>query len=90
MTRAPANRDEALSHIAAALADIAPEVDLDDIEADEPLREEADIDSMDFLRLLTTLAERTGVDVPEADYPKVQTLDDLAAYLSARGGAGGG
>ncbi len=90
MTRAPANRDEALSHIAAALPHSAPVAHPDDRAAPPPRRVVPDIDSMDFLRLLTTLAERTGVDVPEADYPKVQTLDDLAAYLSARGGAGGG
>lgn len=72
--------------IAEVLADIAPEADLDEIEADEPLREELDIDSMDFLKLVTGIAERTGVEIPEADYPKVSTLEELIAYLEGGGG----
>lgn len=78
-------RDDALHHIATALRDIAPEVELDELEGDEPIREEADIDSMDFLRLLTGIAERTGLEVPEAEMAQVQTLDGLVGWLERRG-----
>ena len=74
-------QEQALAHIQAALADIAPEVELEDIESDEPFREEADIDSMDFLKMVTALEDATGVSIPEADYPKVNTLDELVNYL---------
>ena len=75
------DRTAALGHIQAALADIAPDVDLAEIDSSQPLREEADIDSMDFLRLVSALAVRTGVEIPESDYPQVATLDGLVAYL---------
>ena len=47
------------------------------------LAEQLDIDSMDFLNLVTAVSERTGIDIPERDYPKLRTLDDAIVYLSA-------
>jgi acyl carrier protein len=67
------------------LGKIAPEIDAGDADPSGDLREEFDIDSMDFLTLVTALHERLGIDIPEADYPKLFTLDDAAAYLAARG-----
>jgi acyl carrier protein len=68
----------------AALRAIAPEVSPGEIAPDQPLREQVDLDSMDFLNFLIRLSKATGVDVPEADYAKLRTLDDLVAYLGAR------
>jgi len=70
--------------IFAGLAEIAPEVDCEDLAADENLREELDIDSYDFLSLLIGLNESLGVEIPEKDYEKLVTLNDLVAYLAAR------
>lgn len=70
--------------VLAALRRIAPEVDPASLAPDRSLRDQADIDSVDFLRFLVALKESLGVDVPEADYPQVATLDGLVAYLSAR------
>lgn len=63
------------------LAAIAPEADLAHLPGDAALREELDLDSMDFLNFVTALHERTGTDIPEADYPSLSTLDGAAAYL---------
>lgn len=79
------DRTTALRHVAEVLAGIAPDVDLATIAGHRPLREEADIDSMDFLRLLTGLVTRTGIDIPEGAYPQVATLDGLLAWLQTRG-----
>jgi acyl carrier protein len=49
------------------------------------LREELDIDSMDFLRAVVQIDERLGVAVPEADYPLIRTLDGCVAYLAEKG-----
>ena len=68
----------------AALRAIAPEVAAEDVAPDLPLREQVDLDSMDFLNFLIRLSAATGVDVPEADYARLRTLDDLVAYLGAR------
>ena len=68
----------------AALRTVAPEATPDEIAADEPLRDQVDLDSMDFLNFLIRLHERLGVDVPEADHGRLVTLNDFVAYLGAR------
>lgn len=72
------------AEIFAALHKVAPEIDPRTVDRRAILVESLDIDSMDFLNFLEALCSRLGLDIPEADYPKVRTLDDLAAYLSAR------
>ena len=52
--------------------------------ADQPLREQVDLDSMDWLNFLIGLHEKLKVDIPEADYARLRTLDDLLAYLGAK------
>jgi len=65
------------------LSGIAPEADLASIGDEDDLREMLDLDSMDFLNFITGLNERTGVDVPEADYRQLSTLGGAVAYLQA-------
>jgi acyl carrier protein len=66
------------------LSNIAPEVDLATIDPAADLREAIDIDSMDFLNFVTALHRRTGIEIPEIDYPKLVTLSGIAAYLAAK------
>lgn len=66
-----------------ALSQIAPEADFDDLEENEDIREALDIDSFDFLNFLIGLNEAVGVDIPESDYSRVNTLDGLVTYLLA-------
>jgi len=63
------------------LGNIAPEIDFEEIDADADLREEIDIDSMDFLTLVTALHKRLGVDIPETDYEQLRTLNATVGYL---------
>lgn len=67
------------------LRGIAPEVDVAAIRPEADLRDELDIDSMDFLRFVVRLDERLGVNVPEKDYARVRTLASCTAYLAERG-----
>jgi acyl carrier protein len=67
-----------------SLAGIAPEVSLDGVPEDADLAEELELDSMDVLNLVTAVYERTGVEVPERDYPRVATIDGWIGYLTAR------
>jgi acyl carrier protein len=76
--------DEARTVVADVLGRIAPEVELADVDPTEDLREEIDLDSLDFLNLVEGIKERTGVDVPEDDYPQVRSLDGLVGYVAAR------
>lgn len=63
---------------------LAPEIDPATIIPDKPLRSQIDLDSMDWLNVLATIHEKLGVDIPESDYGKVQTLDSIVAYLAGK------
>jgi acyl carrier protein len=65
---------------------IAPEADFSTLAQTEDIRAALDIDSFDFLQFLIGLNEEVGVEVPEADYGKLVSLQDLVSYLSARMG----
>ena len=65
------------------VGEVAPEANLDAIAPDEPIREQLDLDSLDFLNVVIGIHEATGIDVPEIDYPRLATLDGCVAYLVA-------
>jgi acyl carrier protein len=67
-----------------ALSDIAPDTDPATLRGDEDIREALDIDSMDFLNFVTALHKKTGVAIPEEDYPRLFTLDGVASYLGGK------
>lgn len=69
-----------------ALAAVAPEADLDALPSEASLRDELDLDSMDFLGFVIALHKALGVEIPEADYGKLATLDGCVAYLEAKAG----
>ena len=66
------------------LSNVAPEVDLESIDAGKDLREQIDIDSVDFLNFVIGLHKELGVEIPDADLPKLTTLNGCAAYLLAK------
>jgi len=72
---------EIKSMICEVLGGIAPEADLGALAGGEDLREALDLDSMDFMNFVVGLHERTGIDIPEPDYPRLRTLDGAIAYL---------
>jgi acyl carrier protein len=78
------NREDIRRAIGEAISKVAPEADLSILPADAVIREELDLDSMDFLNVITELHEKLHVDVPEADYGKMATLRSCVDYLSAR------
>ena len=59
-------------------------VEPDSLRGDRPLRDEVDLDSMDWLRFLAALHQRLGVNIPEADYQQLTTMNVLLAYLARR------
>jgi len=77
-------RDEIRETVRAVIESIAPGVDLGRIRADRPLREQAGLDSMDWLNLLDAFAERLSIEVPESDYERLETLDAAVDYLASR------
>jgi acyl carrier protein len=66
------------------LGRIAPDVETETIDGTLDLRDQLDIDSMDFLNLVIGVHKALGVEIPEADYPKLVTLDGFVNYLVPR------
>jgi acyl carrier protein len=80
-------RDDIRAAVLDALGSVAPEGDYARLKPDRPLRDQLDIDSYDFLNVIVHLHEQLGVDIPEADYQKLGTLDATVGYLADKLGA---
>ena len=66
------------------LRKIAPEADPAALHGDQNIRETLDIDSFDFLSFLIAVHDKLGVEIPEADYGKLSTLDAMLRYLGPK------
>lgn len=66
------------------ILEIAPDIDEADILPDKNIQRSLEIDSFDFLKILTALNEIMGVEVPESDYAKVDTLEHMVGYFTQR------
>ncbi len=64
------------------LGNIAPEADLTQLQPNADIRDELDIDSMDFLNFAIALHDVLHVEIPEVDYPKLATLNSCVEHLS--------
>jgi acyl carrier protein len=89
MSIAPRTREEIRHVIFDVLGSIAPEADPAALAPDQPLREQIDIDSFDFLNVIIRLHEVLGVDIPESDYAQLATLHGMIDYLAKRGAGAG-
>jgi acyl carrier protein len=75
------NEQQMREKVLAVLAGLAPEVDVSSLKPDVRLRDQLDLDSMDFLNFLIGIDEQLSVDIPEDDYGLLTTLDSIYAYL---------
>jgi acyl carrier protein len=66
------------------LCNIAPELAAETLEPTQPLRQQVDLDSMDWLNFLVSLHDEYGIAIAESDYAKLVTLDDVVDYLESR------
>lgn len=73
--------DECKQLVLDIVADIAPDEDLSNVKPDVRLRDQLQLDSMDFLDIVMELRKRHGIEVPEADYMKLASLNSSAEYL---------
>jgi acyl carrier protein len=64
------------------LENIAPDEDLSGIVDDVPLREQLELDSMDFLDIVMELRKRYRVQIPEDDYVELATMQSTVNYLA--------
>ena len=76
--------DEIKNVILEIIQDIDDEADLENLNPGEALRDQLDLDSMDFLDIVMELRKRYQIQIPEADYPQLATLDSCVNYLIPR------
>lgn len=80
------DRKDLANTVLTLLRAIAPELEPDTLDAARPLRSQVDLDSMDWLNFLVSLHERLGVTIPEADYARLVTFNDVLDYLAGKSG----
>jgi acyl carrier protein len=76
--------DEIKATVLRVIGDIAPEAELNHLDPAVDVREQLDLDSMDLLNIMIGIHEATGVDIPEADYPQMASLNGSVTYLRSR------
>ena len=64
--------------------EIAPDEDTSNLKSEVNLRDQMDLDSMDFLDIVMELRKQHGIEIPEEDYPKLASLDSCADYLTPK------
>jgi acetyltransferase len=70
--------------VLAVLASVAPDSDRQAIQPDRPLREQIDLDSLDWLNVLAGLQDKLKVDIPASDIGRLATLNSMASYMASR------
>ena len=75
------SRAEIRDGVVAQLIAIAPEVEEGDLSDGELLRDQVDLDSMDWLNFLVALHKRFDVEIPESEYASLRTIDDLTSFI---------
>jgi len=76
--------DEIKNVVLEIIQDIDDEADFENLNPGEPLRDQLDLDSMDFLDIVMELRKRYQIQIPEEDYPELATLDSCVKYLLPR------
>ena len=66
------------------IADIAMDEDTSNLKDDVALREQLDLDSMDFLDIVMELKKKYKIEVPQEDFPKLATLNSCVDYLTPK------
>ncbi len=77
-------RDKIKNVILEIIMDIDEDAEIEGLKAAEPLRDQLDLDSMDFLDIVMELRKRYKLQIPEADYPELATLESCVNYLEPR------
>jgi acyl carrier protein/GNAT superfamily N-acetyltransferase len=76
--------EEIRKAVQATIESVAPGTDVQRIRPDRPLRQQIELDSMDWINVIVDLHERLSIDIPESDHGQLATLDSMVAYLASR------
>lgn len=77
------------SEIISVLLEVAPEIDIGTLDPASNFRDQFEFDSIDFVELMLKLEARLGITIPQADYPKLSSLDGALRYLRTGAGIAG-
>ncbi|MBI2498070.1 MAG: acyl carrier protein [Opitutae bacterium] len=77
-------KDDCKKLVIDIISDIAPDEDLSAIKPEIKLRDQLQLDSMDFLDIVMELRKRHGIEVPETDYGQLASLESCAEYLTPK------
>lgn len=77
-------KEECQQIVLEIIEEIAPDEDVSAVKPDVRLRDQLDLDSMDFLDIVMELRKKHGIEVPEEDYPQLASLDSCADYLTPK------
>lgn len=80
-------REEIIKLILDLVHESVPSEDLSDVDPDIPLRDQLELDSVDFLNVIMELQMRYGLEIPEDDFIELTTLNRCVAYLGPKIGA---
>ena len=86
MNAEPQNLLTLLPTLIQLLQKIAPELEANTLRPEQPLRQQLDLDSIDWLNFLISVHQHFGVEIAEADYAQLQSLNDLAGYVQGKRG----
>jgi len=76
------NRSEVID----AIIEIAPDLCIADLELTVDLRHDLGLDSIDLLNIAAAISERTGLEIPESDYSRLNTVRDLVEFVEELAG----
>ena len=77
-------KEEIREAILGVIAEVVPDEDLSDLKDDEPLRDQIELDSMDFLDIVMELQKRYDVEIPEDDFEVMSTMGNIVNYLAPK------
>ena len=66
------------------IGEIVPDEDVSIVKADIALRDQLELDSMDFLDIVMELKKRHRIEVPQEDFPRLATLNSCVEYLAPK------
>jgi acyl carrier protein len=78
------NSENIHQNIVDLLQQIAPDTKPSELKLDENIIETLNIDSFDFLQFVIALHEKMGVEIPEEDYGKINTIQNAIAYIQGK------
>jgi acyl carrier protein len=64
-----------------SLASVAPDLEIDELDPEVLIRDQADFDSMDTLNFAIALSKALGIEIPESDLGRLASLGECRRYL---------